>query len=157
MLQGVISIGSHDPRIVRASGADERQFWQCQLDYVPGHSGELIYSPHSDYKSDPFYWSADDGRTWSELNPKIRNVSCFGFGKTAPGQSRPALYFWGAFEGKDGLYGTWDWFKTAPQLISRFPSPMLAKPSFVAGDPDQLGRIYFGTSCAGVIRVDVEF
>jgi hypothetical protein len=155
VLRGVISAGSHDPRIVRAIGADERQFWQCQLDYVPGHQRELIYTPHSDYKSDPFYWSRDDGRSWSELNPRIRNVSCFGFGKAASGQNRPAVYFWGALDGKDGLYGSWDWFQTAPQLITRFPSQMLARPSCVVGDPDVLGRIYLGTSCAGVVRVDV--
>jgi photosystem II stability/assembly factor-like uncharacterized protein len=155
VLQGVISAGSHDPRVVRASGADERQFWQCQLDYVPGRPRELIYTPHSDYKSDPFYWSKDDGQNWSEFDPNIRNVSCFGFGKAPPGQSRPAVYFWGALDGKDGLYGSWDWFQTAPRLITRFPSQMLAKPSFVAGTPDELGRIYVGTSCAGVIRVDV--
>lgn len=155
VLQGVISAGSHDPSIVRASGADDRQFWQCQLDYVPGYPRELIYTPHADYKSDPLFWSKDDGRSWSELNPRIRDVSCFGFGKAPPGQSRPAVYFWGSLDGEDGLYGSWDWFHTAPQLITRFPSRMLAKPSCISGDPDELGRIYLGTSCAGVIRVDV--
>jgi photosystem II stability/assembly factor-like uncharacterized protein len=155
VLQGVISAGSHDPTAVRTSGADDRQFWQCQLDYVPGYPRELMYTPHADYKSDPFYWSKDDGRSWSELNPRIRNVSCFGFGPAPPGRNRPAVYFWGSVDGRDGLYGTWDWFGTTPQLITRFPSRMLAKPSCISGDPDQLGRIYLGTSCAGVIRVDV--
>jgi hypothetical protein len=156
-LKGTVSAGSHDPKAVRAQGLEERQFWQCQLEYVPGFPGELLYTPHADFAADRFYWSKDDGKSWVEPHGKIRNVDVFGFGKAAPGQSRPAVYLWCEINRKRGLYATLDWFATEPRLISQHPSELLAAVSSVTGDPDRFGRMYVGTSCAGVIRVDVEF
>lgn len=154
-LKGVISPGNHDPRAVRALGLEERQFWQCQLDYVPGRSRELVYSPHADYAADHFYWSQDDGATWSELSPGLRNVRAFGFGKAAPGQSRPVIYFWGAIDGKPGLFASLDWFQTKPRLVTRLPSQILSPVSSIAGDPDHFGRVLIGTSCAGVVEIEL--
>ena len=155
ILKGVVSSGSHDPRTVRAQGLDERQFWQCQLDFVPGRSGELVYTPHADFSDDRFYWSTDSGSTWNELHKGVRNVRSFGMGKAAPGQSRPTIYFWGMMGGRQGLYVSFDWFASAPLLITRNPSEMLAHVSWVSADPDQFGRVYLGTSCAGAVQVDV--
>jgi hypothetical protein len=154
-LQGVISDGSHVPAAVRREGQDDRQFWQCQLEYVPGASGELVYTPHADFSNDKFFWSRDDGKSWVQPHSAIRNVTSFGFGKAFPGQSRPAVYFWGEVKGKAGLYVTADWFGSVPKLITRFPSQMLAKVSFVGADPDRVGRAYVGTSCAGWVQVDI--
>jgi hypothetical protein len=155
-LAGVIGPGSNKPLDVVSQSLDARQFWQCQLDYVPGRSGELVYTPHADMPSDRFYWSQDDGRSWAELHRSVRNVRAFGFGKPADGQARPAVYFWGELGGKEGLYVTFDWFASAPRLITRHPSPILSPVSCVAGDLDQLGRAYVGTSCAGWVKVDVQ-
>jgi hypothetical protein len=157
VLNGVISPGDHNPKAVRAAGLEERQFWQCQLEYVPGRTGELVYTPHADYASDHFYWSRDDGVSWMELHPNIRNVKAFGFGKAAVGQARPALYFWGTVEGKEGLYFSPDWFLTPPRLLSSFPSNLLAKVTSLSGDPDRFGRVFLGTSCAGWILIELEF
>ena len=156
MLKGVISSGNHDPRAVEAEGVEARQFWQCQLEYVPGRSGELVYSPHADGNRDPFFWSHDDGATWSELHRSVKNVSAFAFGKTMSGQARPAVFFWGDVKGVKGLYASFDWFATMPLLISRFPSPMLLPVSCLAGDLDRFGRAIVGTSCGGWISVEVE-
>lgn len=156
VLKGVISSGDHDPKVVRANGLEERQFWACQLEYIPGRSGELVYTPHADFAADRFFWSRDDGKSWAELHANIRNVRSFGFGKAVPGQARQAMYFWGEMNGSEGLYATFDWFATTPRLLTRFPSQMLAKVSCVAGDPDRIGRAYVGTSCAGWVRIDVE-
>ena len=156
MLKGVVSPDDPNPKAVRGKGLEERQFWQCQLDYVPGRSGELVYTPHADYSDDRFYWSSDDGRRWKELHPDIRNVRSFGFGKARDGQDRPALFFWGKMKGTEGLYASFDWFNTPPILITRHPSAMLADVSSVAGDPNNVGRVILGTSCAGWIRVDIE-
>ncbi|WP_338502692.1 hypothetical protein V6R86_05120 [Sphingomonas kaistensis] len=136
-------------------GMDPRQFWQCQLEYVPGRSGELVYTPHADFPGDRFYWSKDDGKTWSQLHPSIRNVTAFGFSKAAPGQSRPALFFWGEVKKQKGLFVSIDWFATEPKLLTRFPSRMLAGVTCIAGDPDRFGRAYVGTNCAGWVRVDL--
>jgi hypothetical protein len=155
-LKGVISVGDHDPKAVRAQGREERQFWQCQLEYVPEHAGQLVYSPHADYADDQFFWSKDDGQSWAELHPKIRNVRSFGFGRSMTGQPYQALYFWGEVDHTEGLYASFDWCATPPRLLSRFPSEMLAKVSCVTGDPNVFGRVYIGTSCAGWIRCDIE-
>jgi hypothetical protein len=155
-LAGAIGPGNNNPRDVAASSQEARQFWQCQLDYVPGRPGELVYTPHADGPADRFFWSQDDGRTWAELHRSIRNVRAFGFGKAAPGQARPAIYFWGKVNDQPGLYASLDWFASPPQLVSRFPSQMLADISCVGGDPDRFGRAYVGTSCAGWVRVDIE-
>ena len=156
VLTGVVSVGNHDPKAIMAAGGDARQFWQCQLEYVPGHAGELVYTPHADYADDQFFWSQDDGKSWSELNKKVRNVFAFGFGKAAPGQARPAVYFWGAVDKKVGFYASFDWFATPPRLLTRFPSELLAQVVTVAADQDQFGRAYVGTSGAGWVRIDVE-
>lgn len=156
VLSGVISTENHDPEAVRLDHSDWRQFWQCQLEFVPGFAGELLYTPHADGAADRFFWSRDDGRTWTEAHRKVRNVSAFGFGKAAPERDRPTVYFWGEVDGKQGLYVTLDWFTTAPRLLSRFPSQMLAEVSAVAGDPDRFGRAFVGTKCAGSVRIDVE-
>lgn len=156
-LKGVIGPGNHDARAVRALGMEERQFWQCQLDYVPGRPRELVYSPHADYAADRFYWSQDDGATWIEAHHDIRNVKAFGFGKAAPGQLWPALYFWGSVAGKEGLFATLDWFQTKPRLVTRFPSQFLSPVSSIAGDSDHFGRVFIGTSCAGAIQADIIF
>jgi hypothetical protein len=123
---------------------------------VPGRAGELVYTPHADFADDQFFWSQDDGTSWSELHRKVRNVRSFGFGKAARGQARPAVYFWGELNKKVGLYASFDWFATPPRLVTRFPSQMLAQVSTIAGDPDRFGRVYVGTSGAGWVRVDIE-
>lgn len=154
-LKGVIAPGKTDPASVRSQNGDARQYWSCQLDYVPGRTGELVYTPHADFTDDRFYWSSDDGKSWSEIHKSIRNVVAFGFGKAASGRDRPALFFWGSVRGREGLYVSFDWGEREPQLMTRFPSQMLAKVESVAGDPLQLGRAYVGTSCAGWVQVDV--
>jgi hypothetical protein len=151
----VVSPDNPDPKEVRRRGLEERQFWQCQLDFVPSRSGELVYTPHADYADDRFYWSRDDGRSWAELHSDIRNVRSFGFGKPPVGQEHPTLYFWGQVRGKEGLYGSFDWLATPPRLLTRFPSAMLGTVSSVAGDPNHFGRVILGTSCAGWVRVDI--
>lgn len=154
--KGVVWNGRIDPKTMWDSGADPRQFWQCQLEYVPGFPGELVYTPHADFRTDRLFWSKDDGASWSELHGRIRNVNCFGFGKASPGQSRPACYFWGEVSGKRGLYASFDWFRSEPQLLTRFPSQMLLAVSCVSGIPDVFGRVLVGTSCAGVVQIDLR-
>ena len=152
---GVLGSPGARPSDLTALGMDARQFWKCQLDYVPGRTGELIYSPHADSPADRFYWSHDDGISWAECHKSIRNVDAFGFGKAASGQARPTVFFWGEVNKHKGLYVSLDWFATEPKLLTRFPSRMLAGVTCIAGDPDRFGRAYVGTNCAGWVRVDL--
>lgn len=155
ILKGVVGDFSHDPAAHRARRLDERQFWQCQMDFVPGFRGELVYTPHADFSDDRFYWSRDYGASWSELHRDIRTVRSFGLGKAAPGRSRPTIFFWGMMNGREGLYVSFDWCASKPALVTSHPSAMLAKVSWVSADPDVFGRAYLGTSCAGVTQIDV--
>lgn len=155
-LSGTIDPGSTSPRDVLSQGLDARQYWQCQLDYVPGRSGEIVYTPHADFGADRFYWSYDDGKSWAELHKAVRNVRAFGFGKADAGQVRPAIYFWGEVRGRAGLYASFDWFASEPRLVTRFPSSILSEISCVGGDLDQFGRVFVGTSNAGWVRIELQ-
>lgn len=154
-LRGVVNTGRTDPQSALGQGRDARQFWQCQLDYVPGRSRELVYTPHSDFAADPLFWSQDDGASWAELHKDVRNVRCFAFGKAASPGSRPSLCFWGEVKGRAGLYVSTDWFQSAPRFITDQPSDKLATIKCMGGDMDRFGRFYLGTDCAGWIRVDL--
>lgn len=156
VLRGVINDApSHDPRKVPPK-QDARQFWRCQIDYVPGRPREIVYTGYGDYDDDRFWWSKDDGYTWRELHPSIRRVVSFGLGKNRAGQDRPAVYFYGDVSGINGLHVSFDWFATRPQLITRFPDPHLCNVVWVTADINRLGRVYVGTGGAGWSKIDLE-
>lgn len=154
-LQGVINKGPHGPKVV-PENQDARQFWRCQIEYVPGHTGELVYTSYADYGDDRLWWSRDDGATWTELHKSIRAVVSFGFGKPAPGQTRPAVYFQALVDGVSGTYASFDWFATKPALITRHASPQLANIAWVLGDANRFGRVWLGTGGAGWLMADIE-
>ena len=156
VLRGVINdTASHDPRKVPPR-QDPRQFWRCQIEYVPGRSRELVYTGFADFHGDRLWWSKDDGYTWRELHPAIRAVVSFGLGKNRAGQERPSVYFSGDVDGVNGLYASFDWFATKPILITRFPNPQLCNAVWVTADINRLGRVYVGTGGAGWSMLDLE-
>ena len=153
MLKGIVNNSDHSHGAVPMK-QDNRQYWQCQLEYVPGFTAELLYTPYSDFE-DRLWWSKDDGQSWSEPNSSVRNVRCFGFGRPAPGSNRPALYFRGTVDGKAGVFVSFDWLRSKPSLISEQPSPLLADIISVTGDPNRFGRVYLGAAAAGWLIADV--
>jgi hypothetical protein len=58
-------------------------------------------------------------------------------------------------DAREGLYVSFDWCATKPILVTSHPSAMLAWVSWVSPDPDVFGRVFVGTSCAGVTQVNV--
>lgn len=149
-LTGIISEGSdHSYATITASGQENRQFWQCQLEYVPGRSSELLYTPHGDYADDKIFTSTDDGQTWTNPNTLVRNVSQFGFGKALIGQSRPAVYFLGKVSGVLGYWVTFDWFATFTLVSNLFPQNVVGSPSFSGADITVFGRCFFDISGKG--------
>ena len=155
MLKGIVNKGPHAPKAT-PQDQDARQFWRCQLDYVPDHKGELVYTSYADYGDDRLWWSRDDGASWAELHGSIRAVVSFGFGKPAPGQSRPVVFFYGKVDGVEGTHASFDWFATKPVLITRHASPQLANIAWVTGDANRFGRVWLGTGGAGWLIADVE-
>lgn len=144
-INGVIGAG------ISGYAGDNRQFWQCKLEYVPGYTGELMYTPNADGQNDWLLWITDDGSrgpaaTVQRLGAAydLKNVSCFDFGKAHKGQTRPSVAFWGSVNGVVGLYISLDWFLTVPILISRFPLENLTPVTALGCDRNIFGRIYVG-------------
>lgn len=153
-LRGIANDADHSLRSV-AQGQDNRQFWQCQLEYVPGFSRELMYTGHADYPDDRLWWSTDDGASWRQPNPSVRAVRSFGFGKPAPGSARPALYFSGKVGNVAGVFASFDWLSSRPHLVAERPSPLLADIVWVTGDSNRFGRAYLGARGGGWLIADV--
>ncbi len=137
------------------------QFWQGKLSYIPGRSGELLWAD-CEGNNNPLMWSQDDGATWTDVRSDVRRLSWYGFGKAKEGQTRPAVYFIGMVGSVDspyvagvyGIYVSYDWFATAPQLITRFPNNIVATGDKIEGDMDTFGRHYVGIGGNGGLVCD---
>lgn len=129
-------------------GGSTGQYWQCGLTYVPGFSGELLYADHENNANNRLLWSQDDGETWDYF-ANVTNVIGFGLGLAAPGQTRPALYFKGTYNGVKGFYVTIDWFATAPTLIAARPLNHIGGWGRVTADLNVFGRAYQGIGTQG--------
>jgi hypothetical protein len=133
------------------SGADTAQFWNATLSYVPGKSGELLYTAGKAFNS-LLKASADDGVTWSTLRSgEVDHVNLFGFGKAYTGQSYPAVYFDGNVNGISGVYRSKDFFATTPELLARFPKNEVNSRSFIMGDMNTYGRLFVGINGKGLL------
>jgi hypothetical protein len=132
------------------SGSDPGQFWHATLSYIPGKSGELLYTAGKDFNS-LLKASADDGVTWAtKRSGEVDHVTLFGFGKAYTGQSYPSVYFDGSVNSVSGIYRSKDWFATTPELLGRFPCNEIEPRSFITGDMNTYGRVYVGINGKGV-------
>jgi hypothetical protein len=130
---------------------DVAQFWQCHLNYVPGHTGELLYSGYTGQAHCPLVYLQDDGRT-ETLIPNVSDVAAFGFGAN-PGE-HPAVLFRGKYEGKEAFWLTLDWFRSVRFVSDMFPNNYWSSgtPS-IAGDlsPDGHGKWLISMGGKGAI------
>lgn len=133
------------------AGSDTAQFWHATLSYIPGKSGELLYTAGPTFNS-LFKKSANDGVGWSTLRAgEIDHVNLFGFGLAAPAQSYPAVYFDGNVNGVSGIYRSKDFFAAAPELLARWPNNEIGARSFITGDMNKYGRLFVGIAGKGVL------
>ena len=138
------------------------QFWACQLAYVPGHSGELLYTGYINQTHCPLVHLKDDGRTDAGLNPDVTDVLAFGFGKNEPGAPYPAVLFRGKYKGVEAFWLTLDWFKSVQFVSDLFPNNYWsAGTSSIAGDLSKDGHgkwlISVGGKGAIFARLDGSF
>lgn len=117
------------------------QFWQCELQYVPGHPGELLYADMAGHKDSRLVWMTDDGKSKTEID-SVRDVGAFGFGKAADGHPRPAVYLIATIGSRRGLWASFDWFATPPQYLTDSPLGTLSTISDIEGDLNIFGRVY---------------
>jgi hypothetical protein len=157
-IAGVVGLPSTSMGIWQ--GQDNRQSLRARLAYIPGFRGEMLYNPHADDPSCPndrLFWIKDDGRgELKALRPsEIQKLRWFDFGKAAPGEMYPAVYFYATVKGVRGFYGSFDWFATTPRLlIPDYPLDCIDKVSHVAGDMTRGGRFYWGYAASGAMYAD---
>ena len=94
-----------------------------------------------------FMYSTNGGTTWSAV-PNVLEVSCFGFGAAAPGQSYPAIYIVGQV---NSVYGIWQSINDAQSwtLIGTYPNDSLDSITAISGDPNVYGQVYVGFRGSG--------
>ena len=127
---------------------DLQDFWHATLQYIPGKSGELLYTSGRDYNSRLLHFTGD-GVTTNRVDIGsaygITKVSHFSFGaKLDASQNYHTLYFLGTVSGVHGLYRSMDWLATAPTLLARFPNNSIDGINGICADMNKFGRIYVG-------------
>ena len=144
-IEGMIGAGMGEGAAPINGPDHPAQMWQAQLEYIPGYSGELLYTPgNADYPNSRFYYMTGDGATLAQVDPRITGVTSFDFGPPAPGRDRPSVAFHGRVNGVWGLYFTYDWFTTL-HLVSRRPDINLSGVAAV-GCTNRFGEILVGCS-----------
>ncbi len=119
---------------------------QDHLYATPGKEGDLWVAAH-----EGLYHSTDSGQTWNK-DPNIKVVHAFGFGKAAPGENFPALYFAGAAGDLDAIYRSDDEGKTWTRIND--DQHRFALILQIDGDPRIYGRVYVGIHGRGVLYGD---
>ena len=80
--------------------------------------------------------------------PNVMQVTCFGFGAPAPGQTYPAIYIVGFV---NNTYGVWQSIDNASTWvqIGTYPLGRLVRMSTISGDPNIFGQVYVGFDGGG--------
>jgi photosystem II stability/assembly factor-like uncharacterized protein len=119
---------------------------QDRIYSTPGKEGELWIAAF-----DGLYRSTDTGNSFSRTD-NVQEIHGFGFGKAAPGNNYPALYFIGIVNGVRGIFRSDDvaqnWFRINDD---QHQWGLLLH---ITGDPKIYGRVYVGTHGRGTLYGD---
>lgn len=129
---------------VRGDRFDQRG-GQDQLYPTPGRSGDLWLAAF-----DGLY-HASTGGAFVRL-PDVGEIHAFGFGRSAPGMSAPALYLVGTVNRTPGIFRSDDSAKTWMRINDDAHQWGLVLQ--ISGDPKKYGRVYVGTHGRGVFYGD---
>ncbi|WP_245681670.1 cellulose binding domain-containing protein [Actinomadura kijaniata] len=115
---------------------------------VPGAEGEIWVAGDSG-----LYRSTDSGATFTKL-PGVTGAVNVGFGKAAPGRTRPAVYLVATVNGQDGLFRSDDTGATWVRVNDdRHQYGNMG--DALTGDPRVYGRVYLGTNGRGIVYGDL--
>jgi hypothetical protein len=124
--------------------------YNAKMRTVPGHEGHLFASagPQAgDDATGDFRWSVNGGKTWSSIEG-VLEVSDFGFGAVAPGQSYSAIWIVGYVNGDFGIFRSEDkcasWIK-----VSAYPLGSIDTVVAIDGDKKIHDRCYIGFQGSG--------
>ena len=127
-------------------------WYNNELMSVPGEAGNLFFTGGQQGTAqpdtqEPFMRSTNGGATWTAV-PNVLEVTCFGFGKAAPGQSYPAIYIVGWV---NNVYGIWQSINNAQSWtqIGTYPNSSLDTIKTISGDPNIYGQVYVGFQGSG--------
>ncbi|MEY3895388.1 MAG: hypothetical protein RLZZ214_907 [Verrucomicrobiota bacterium] len=119
--------------------------WQYKIVASPGGKGKLWILLGNEYIAK----SSDGGQTFTSV-PGINGM--IALGKPAPKQSHPAVFVYGGFQGKSGLFRSDDDGATWKNLP--MDSPINDAPKIIGADRQTFGRVYIGTDGRGIYVVD---
>ena len=126
-------------------------FYNSELESVPGEAGNLFFTAGPQGGSQPdgigFYQSTNQGATWTAL-ANVDDVSCFGFGAAAPGESYPSIFIVGWVNSVDGIWQSTNDGQSWTQ-IGTYPTGSLDSIKTISGDPNNYGQVYIGFSGQG--------
>lgn len=127
-------------------------WYNNELMSVPGQSGHLFFTggwqgAQTQPAQESFVRSMDGGATWTPV-PNVLNVTSFGFGKAAPGQTYPAIYIVGWVNNVYGIYQSIDNAQTWTAL-GAYPLGSVDTIKTIAGDSNTFGVVYVGFSGSG--------
>ena len=97
------------------------------------------------------YHSTDAGKAFARVEG-ITELQWFGFGKSAPGASNPALYMAGIANGLHGILRSDDWARTWTRIND--DQHQWGQVSQVTGDPKLYGRVHVCTFGRGILYGD---
>ncbi|MDC7675940.1 sialidase family protein [Asticcacaulis machinosus] len=123
--------------------------WGGRMRAAPGNEGHLWVGGWNGLNV-----SDDGGKTFTTMFG-IQEAWAVAFGKSAPGETYPALFVWGKLNDREGLYfssdlgGRWVRLTTPSKQFGSIRGVM-------AGDPKVFGRLYIGTDGRGVLYGDFK-
>jgi len=131
---------------LRGGNRGDNRGGQDRLYAAPGSDGELWLAAFNG-----LYRSQDTGKSFVHL-AGVEEIHGFGFGKSAPHASCPALYLVGVVSGERGIFRSDDTGQSWVRINDDQHQWGLVL--HVTGDPKQYGRVYVGTHGRGTFYGD---
>ena len=138
---------------VHAGAVASSDGYNSEIMSVPGQAGNLFFTAgiQGNGTNPPsfagFYFSSNQGATWTAV-PNVLEVTCFGFGAAAPGQTYPSIYIVGYVNDVFGVWQSTNKGQSWTQIGTQ-PTGELDQITTISGDPNVFGRVYVGFTGGG--------